>query len=151
MHHTPHCSGASSIYLYGCSALLNEPTHQNRILVAYCCLHQQLKEVLCWPEHVALVRSWITASSTCATGTRGLYVLGRRDRVRRCSFIAEGILEMSAGKSYKVVACHVDRSQHVDTTRTTTANRFPVGKEKASILSAGLTQFSCTPMLNHSN
>lgn len=31
MHHTPHCSGASSIYLYGCSVLLNEPRHQNRI------------------------------------------------------------------------------------------------------------------------
>lgn len=31
MHHTPHCSGASSIYLYGCSTLLNEPMHQNSI------------------------------------------------------------------------------------------------------------------------
>lgn len=116
-----------------------------KIEFPYCCPQQKLKEVPCWPKHVTLVRSWITASSVCAMGTRGSYALGRGDLEKWCSFIVEVILEMSAGKWHRVVACHADRSQHmdmtcitttadrsqhVDMTYITTANRFPKGKEK---------------------
>lgn len=72
-------------------------------------------------------------------GTGGLCLLGRGDGVRRCSFIAEGILEMSADKPHRAVACCADRSQHVYMTCITTTNQFPEGREKVSILSAGLT------------
>lgn len=114
-------------------------------------LHQKPKEIPCRQEQFALVRSQITASSVCAMGTRRLYFLGRGDRVRRWSFIAEGILETSASTWHRVVAFCVDRSQCVDMTCITTANRFPEGKEAASILSEGLTLLSCTLMLNQSN
>lgn len=51
----------------------------------------------------------------------------------------------------RVVVCCADRSQHVDMTCITTAKRFPKRKEKASILSAGLTLLSNALMLNQSN
>lgn len=72
-HHTPS-SRASSICSHGCSTLLNEPIHQSGISLL---LPPPETEVPCWHEHVALVRSWITASSVCAAGTRGSYLLGR--------------------------------------------------------------------------
>lgn len=91
MHHTPHCTRAPSVCLYGCSTLLNESTHKTRSLLLLPPPETERKQVTWWQNHNALVRSWTTASSVCAMGTRGLYFLGREERVRKWFFIAEGI------------------------------------------------------------
>jgi len=66
MYHTSHCSGASFIYSCGWPTLLNEHTHQNRIPLLLPPSETE-REVPCWQEHIALVRSWITASSVRVT------------------------------------------------------------------------------------
>lgn len=128
MHHTSHCSTAPSVYM---DAPLSWTSLHTKPGVSYCCLHQKLKEnrshdgknTMPWwgagPQH-----------PVCAMWTSRLYLLGREDSWRYLKYLKP---------SDRVVACCADRSQHVDMTCITTAKRFPKRKEKASILSAGLT------------
>lgn len=125
--------------------MLNTPDermHQNRI-PPYSCLHQKLKKVTGWPEHAVLLRIWITAPTVCVVGT-----LQRGDRMRRCSFIAEGILETSAGKWHsggllcrQVTACGHDLHNH--------CQQVTQGERESIHPFSGPN--SCTLMLNQSN
>lgn len=74
----------------------------------------------CWPEHILLVRSWITASNASSVGARRSCLLRSGDQVRKYLFIAEGILETPVGKWCRVVACHTDRLQSVGMTCVST-------------------------------
>lgn len=87
-HHTPQEQGFLQLNTVSWMSLCTEAGFP------YCCLHQKLR------SHVGknMLPWWGAGSQHPAAGTRGSYLLRREDRVRRCSFIAKGILEMSLAR-----------------------------------------------------
>lgn len=73
-------------------ARLSWTTLHTKTGVSYCCLHQKLKKNRSHDGKNSM--PWWGAGPqhpVCAMGTRGLYLLGREDGVRKCFSIAESI------------------------------------------------------------